>query len=471
MQRMSQSMSFKEDNEISIHNNEKKGPYSENVEQNSSSVLANRISSFVFAAIIALGGFTLGWDVGTIGYMVSTNEYQQVLGEEVAPGIKTIRSYMLGIIISSFNLGCLLGCMGLTRLGGIIGFKGTLLVANFIYICGSFLQILGFKVFPSVAIMIIGRFICGITCGTACVITPRYINQLIPVTEKSMYLSLFQTIVCIAILAGNVTNIFTNNNFMCIWITQVGYAVVTIGLITILPESPNFLISSGASNLKIKYSLSKLYINPSEIELEKELERLHEPEIITVEPDRKVYIKNAIVSCVVMALQQLTGINYFFYYGSILFSSMGIDPLLVNLAMSLVNLSGSLASNVIVARVAKQKLLMIGSTIMTQLLLLYMIFGYLKNPNLLIAMVTFACIFIFTFAATWGPTPGIIVARISQNDNTIIGLATCSSYVFNCMIAVITPIMINMVLFAYLSLFIMSLLLLIFLLIFYKNLI
>lgn len=176
----------------------------------------------------------------------------------------------------------------------------------------------------------------------------------------------------------------------------------------------------------------------------------------------KKYYKPLIQCCVMMVFQQLTGINYFFYYGSIIFSSLGINTTIVSIIMSVVNLVGSLMSNIIIGKFGRiQLLLMIGSAIMSLLLTIYMILAYISTPGTLAGMVLITCLFIASFATTWGPIPGILVTRISCNSNDIIGLANCVNYTANCLITVITPIMISAVGFNFSLLFIVSLILLV----------
>lgn len=421
----------------------------------------NYLNMSIFCIIIALCGLPVGWDIGTIGFIISTTTFKETYGNSLE-GEANISSLMVGIIISSFNLGCLIGCLGLSKLTSKIGFKGTIFTGNFIYLLGSVIQILSGWFQLNVWLMILGRVSCGICCGALCVLAPRYLNQLIIVPRKDMYLSFFQTSICMAILGGNLANFVLKHDYLKILSCQLSIVLMTSCLTVFLPESHHYYISKNELDKAFQVA-RKLHVKISDDQV---IQFIDQVPIINTLPNGwikdKKYYKPLIQCCVMMVFQQLTGINYFFYYGSIIFSSLGINTTIVSIIMSVVNLVGSLMSNIIIGKFGRiQLLLMIGSAIMSLLLTIYMILAYISTPGTLAGMVLITCLFIASFATTWGPIPGILVTRISCNSNDIIGLANCVNYTANCLITVITPIMISAVGFNFSLLFIVSLILLV----------
>ncbi|CUM47802.1 uncharacterized protein AC631_04094 [Debaryomyces fabryi] len=415
------------------------------------------LSMSIFCIIIALCGLPVGWDIGTIGFIISTSTFKETYGNSL-DGETNISSLMVGIIISSFNLGCLIGCLGLSKLTSRIGFKGTIFTGNFIYLVGTVIQILSGWFRLNIWLMILGRVNCGICCGALCVLAPRYLNQLIIVPKKDMYLSFFQTSICLAILGGNLTNFVMKHDYLKILSCQLTIILMTSCLTVFLPESHHYYISKNEID-KAFMVVKKLHVRISDDQIIKLIDQV--PTITTLPKGwirDKQYYKPLIQCCVMMIFQQLTGINYFFYYGSLVFSSLGINTTTVSIIMSVVNLVGSLMSNIIIGKFGRiQLLLMIGSAIMSSLLTIYMILAYISTPSSLTGMVIITCLFIASFATTWGPIPGIMVTRISCNSNDIIGLANCVNYTANCLITVVTPVMISTVGFNFSLLFIVSL--------------
>lgn len=416
----------------------------------------------LFCIIVALSGLPVGWDIGTIGYIINTSTFKETYGNSVN-GETGLSSFMVGVIISSFNMGCLMGCLGLSRLTVRLGFKSTIFISNLIYLLGSCTQIMAGFLRLSVWIMIAGRISCGICCGTLCVLVPRYLNQLIVVPQKDIYLSFFQTSVCTAILGGNLANFALQQDYLKIVSGQVLIIIVTTSLAVFLPESYQYYVSRNEQE-KANIVLRKLHYQISEEQI---VNLIGQEAIINKLPKgwiwNKQYYEPLIQCCMMMVFQQFTGINYFFYYGSIIFSSLGINTALVSIIMSVVNLVGSLTSNVIIGKFGRIKLLlMIGSATMSILLTSYVALAFITTPTALTCMVIITCLFIASFAITWGPIPGILIARISNNSNEIIGLANCVNYTINCLITIVTPIMINIMGFNFSILFIITLISLIF---------
>jgi len=67
------------------------------------------------------------------------------------------------------------------------------------------------------------------------------------------------------------------------------------------------------------------------------------------------------------------------------------------------------------------------------------------NPNTVRAEIAFICIYIFFFASTWGPAAWVVIGEIFPLPirSRAVGLSTASNWLWNCIIAVITPYMVN----------------------------
>jgi SP family sugar:H+ symporter-like MFS transporter len=67
------------------------------------------------------------------------------------------------------------------------------------------------------------------------------------------------------------------------------------------------------------------------------------------------------------------------------------------------------------------------------------------NPAAVRAMIAFICIYIFFFASTWGPGAWVVIGEIYPLPirSRGVGLSTASNWLWNCIIAVITPYMVG----------------------------
>jgi len=68
-----------------------------------------------------------------------------------------------------------------------------------------------------------------------------------------------------------------------------------------------------------------------------------------------------------------------------------------------------------------------------------------SNPTTVKAEIAFICFFIFFFATTWGPGAWVVIGEIFPLPirSRGVGLSTASNWLWNCIIAIITPYMVG----------------------------
>merc|ERR1711964_325388 len=136
----------------------------------------------------------------------------------------------------------------------------------------------------------------------------------------------------------------------------------------------------------------------------------------------------------IQAFQQLTGANYFFYYGTTIFSSIGIDnSFITQIILGSVNVVCTFPGLYMVEKFGRRKCLTIGA--------LWMCMCFL----------VFASLFIAAFASTWGPMAWACVAEMYPGKYRSQGIAFCSAsnWFFNFYLAFFTPLITDQIDFAY----------------------
>jgi len=112
------------------------------------------------------------------------------------------------------------------------------------------------------------------------------------------------------------------------------------------------------------------------------------------------------------ALQQLTGANYFFYYGTVIFKSTGINNSYVTqMILGGVNFGTTFIGLYVVEHFGRRKSLIFGAFWMFVCFMIFASVGHFSlnrddpqaTPHSGKAMIVFACLFILGFATTWGP--------------------------------------------------------------------
>ena len=132
---------------------------------------------------------------------------------------------------------------------------------------------------------------------------------------------------------------------------QFAWALILITGMLILPETPRYLIRSGRPD-KAAHSLSRLRRLPEDHEaIRAELEEIqanHEYELTLGKASyldcfRGRVLKRQLTGCLLQGLQQLTGINFIFYYGTQYFKNSGIkNAFVISMITSSVNTASTL---------------------------------------------------------------------------------------------------------------------------------
>ncbi|CAI4930759.1 ANL_HP_G0201810.mRNA.1.CDS.1 [Saccharomyces cerevisiae] len=121
-------------------------------------------------------------------------------------------------------------------------------------------------------------------------------------------------------------------------------------------------------------------------------------------------LQRLIIVAMIQSLQQLTGDNYFFYYGTTIFQAVGLeDSFETAIVLGIVNFASTFVGIYVVDRYGRHTCLLWGAASMTANCL-FIPWVSLDRPNgkdqpsskaAGNCMIVFACFFIFCFATTW----------------------------------------------------------------------
>lgn len=124
----------------------------------------------------------------------------------------------------------------------------------------------------------------------------------------------------------------------------------------------------------------------------------------------------------IQSLQQLTGDNYFFYYGTTIFQAVGLeDSFETAIVLGVVNFVSTFFSLYTVDRFGRRNCLLWGCVGMICCYVVYASVGVTRlwpngqdQPSSKGAgncMIVFACFFIFCFATTWAPVAYVLISE------------------------------------------------------------
>lgn len=413
---------------------------------------------------ISFGGFMFGWDVGTIGGITNMQSFQAYFGTITDPvtGLKRFPDLIIGLLISIFNIGCAIGGLTLAKLGDFKGRKLGIIAAIAVYWVGLQLQVINHQKWLQ---FFFGRVVTGLAVGSTAVLIPMFISESAPTKIRGSMVVLYQLMVTLGILAGNIINYIClksfssqpNDNRQWQVPLLLGFAwsvIILVGL-SFTPESAQYLMLKRNDVQKAKRSFSLM--NGIDEEDEKTYEFIEESmrekqdmlkmgkqqgifEFITGKPKLGLRL---LIGVLVMTFQQLSGINYFFYYGTTIFERAHLDPYLTPIVLSGVNFGATFVSIYLVEALGRKSCLLLGSVGMFCCMMIYASVGSFALESVSSAgiMTATTCVYIFFFATTLGPVTFVLVSELFPMKTRATSMAICSSFnwLFNFAISLLTP--------------------------------
>ena len=307
----------------------------------------------------------------------------------------------------------------------------------------------------------------------ACSNLHRYMSEIAPRKVRGAVVAGYQFCITIGILLANCVVYATQGrddtgSYRIPIAVQFLWAIILAGGLALLPDSPRFFVKKGKLD-KAAASLARVRGQPIDSEyIQDELAEIianHEYEM-SIMPQTSYLgswaacfkgkisspssnARRTTLGIVMQMMQQLTGINFIFYFGTVFFKQLGTisNPFLISLVTTLVNVLSTPFSFIMVEKIGRRNLLVFGAALMVIFQFITAIIGAtagkpgLDNQNATRAMIAFICLNISAFATTWGPCAWIVIGEIFPLTirSRGVGLATASNWFWNCIIAVITP--------------------------------
>lgn len=265
---------------------------------------------------------------------------------------------------------------------------------------------------------------------------------------------------------------------------QFPWALILGGGLMLLPDSPRYFVKKGNLAAATE-SLSRVRGQPAEsdyIQMElaeivanEEYERALIPSTTWFGSWANCFrgsvfksnsnLRKTILGTSLQMMQQWTGVNFIFYYSTPFLRSTGAvkDEFLMSLVFTLVNVLSTPLSFWTVERFGRRFILIVGAFGMLVSQYLVAIIGVTigfnhthPDPNdaeksiadnipAVNSQIAFIAISIFFFASTWGPGAWILIGEIFPLPirSRGVALSTASNWLWNTVIAVITPYMVG----------------------------
>ena len=427
------------------------------------------LKAYLMCAFAAFGGIFFGYDSGYINgvlgmdYVVhrytglDPNDPQFAKGGSNPNGF-ALPSWQKSLIVSILSAGTFFGALMAGDLADFTGRRTTIILGCIVFIVGVILQTAsaGYK------LLVAGRLVAGFGIGFVSAIIILYMSEIAPKKVRGAIVSGYQFCITIGLLLASCVDYGTQDyNTTASYRVPIGLQMLWAILLAIglffLPESPRYFVKRGKID-RAADVLGRLRGQPRDSEfVQTELAEIvanHEYELQVIPQgsyftswancftgslyEQKSNLRRTILGTSLQMMQQWTGINFIFYFGTTFFQQLGTidNPFLIGLVTSLVNVCSTPISFYTIERFGRRTLLIWGALGMVVCEFIVAIAGTANgsNPTTVKAEIAFICIYIFFFASTWGPGAWVVIGETFPLPirSRGVALSTASNWLWNC---------------------------------------
>jgi SP family sugar:H+ symporter-like MFS transporter len=333
--------------------------------------------------------------------------------DETAATGYSIPATRSSILVSLMSIGSLLGALSGAYTSDWWGRRKSLTFGVFLFIIGNVIQITSMQ---SWIHMMMGRFVAGIGVGNLSVGVPMFQSECCPREIRGAVVASYQLMITIGILVSNLINYGVREieSSDASWRIVIGLGIafsLPLGIgVLFSPESPRWLAS------KDRWDEARMSMARFRGLKQKSAGVGSWWECFTGSGAKPRVVYRTFLGLGVQFLQQWTGVNYFFYYGATIFQSAGIDDtLLIQLILGAVNVATTFPGLYLIERLGRRIPLIYGALWQSAWLLIFASVAIARPPTEYessgIVMIVAACMFIASFAMTWGPFAWVVIGE------------------------------------------------------------
>jgi sugar porter (SP) family MFS transporter len=439
--------------------------------------------AYLICAFASFGGIFFGYDSGYINGATSNPLFIHIVE---GPGATALSSSHSSLIVSILSCGTFFGALIAGDVADMIGRKYTVVIGCGIYILGVVIQMITGPG-HGLGVIVAGRLVAGLGVGFESAIVILYMSEICPKKVRGALVAGYQFCITIGILLASCVVYACKNRsdtgaYRIPIAIQFAWGLILGGGLLFLPDSPRYFVKRGQLDRAID-SLSRLRGQPRDSEyIQVEVAEIiandeYERQMIPATGwfgswyncfkgglrHQKSNLRRTILGTSLQMMQQWTGINFIFYYSTPFLKSTGAisNAFLISLIFNLVNVCSTPLSFYAVEKLGRRPLLVWGAFGMLVCEFIVGIVGVTvgfnkthvdaagntiaNNIPAVNAQIAFIAIYIFFFASTWGPGAWIVIGEIFPLPvrSRGVALSTASNWLWNTIIAVITPYMVG----------------------------
>src|SRR6201996_4388866 len=357
------------------------------------------------AAITALGGLLFGYDTGVVSGALLF----------IKKDFGGLSSFQQELVTSLLLVGAVIGALAAGRVSDWIGRRFAVLITAVVFIVGVLLAAFT----PTYPLLLIARIVIGLAVGSASMIVPLYIGEIVPPRVRGGLVSLNQLAITVGILSSYLIDYGlsgTGNWRLMFGLAALPAAALFLGML-FQKESPHWLIRQGRED-EARAVLRRVR---KEDQIEDEVREVRE--ISQREAGLRELVSPNVrpllmVGVLLAVFQQITGINTVIYYAPTLLQGAGFGnsaALLANVVNGVVNVGMTIVAIWLLDKAGRRPLLLSGTAGMAVGMAVTAC-AFLGGENLhgALAIVAVIGLLVYTgsFAIGLGPVFWLLIAEI-----------------------------------------------------------
>ncbi|KAH7364459.1 general substrate transporter [Rhexocercosporidium sp. MPI-PUGE-AT-0058] len=419
----------------------------------------------VICSFAAFGGILFGYDSGYINGILAMNKFHHDFGvpsnDANAFGGYLLPSYQKSLMTSILSLGTFLGALVAGWAADSWGRRNTNILGCVIYIVGVVLQTVAEG---SVGLLTAGRAVGGLGVGFVSATVIMYVSEITPKSIRGRVVGGYQFAITIGIFLSACVNLGTKDRtdtgaYRIPIALQFAWALILGVGLCFFPESPRYFVMKGNGESALK-SLARLRGQPIDssyvTDEHDELVESWNQEIAAGAGSggfgdcfkgglrKGSNLHRTLIGTSVQVVQQLTGVNFIFYFGTSFFKTIGIkNAFIISIILGAVNVASTPVAFWTIDKWGRRPLLIWGALGMSLCEFVVAIVGTTTGDSSAAhkTLIAFVCVYIFFFASTWGPTGWAVSGEVFPLTirSKGIALSTASNWLLNFVIAFVTP--------------------------------
>jgi len=385
--------------------------------------------------VTSLSLFNFGYNTASISGVLLYIDSESKTWDCTSESICLTSSFAKGCVVSSCQLGAVLGAFAAGSLADWIGRRATLLVNNIFYTLGP----IGMLLAPSVELLVLARLLTGIGVGIASALVHVYISEVVPAEERGKHGAVLVMMGTGGILVATLMSYFLSHRWRFVLGASAVSALLQAALgPCLMPQSVGnqqarevALRSGGAFESHDGNGWAGLW------------------RAVQQGSVRKAFI----VGIGLQVLQQISGINVAIYYAPTIFK-LALFPdgmsIILSASVSGVQMVATLFLSILVDKVGRKPMCFIGLVLMAFSLVIlglaflhFLISGKAAGWLAFVGMVAYR----MAFSISLGPLPFIITAEIFPATCRAKGAAVCwaANWAANFVVSQTFPLMLSAV--------------------------